>query len=413
MTLDAPPATRTRRSGTPRTAVVLVVLVVLATLGALVGTLATWPTDESRPETGFVDVDVERVSATVTTSRWDTCDGTVEDMAPDGSVPSTVRCLHVTAKVDGGSEAGTTVEVIATSGLTRADVPPGTAVVLEHYPSDENGDEVWAWGDFRRGVPLATFALAFALVTVLVAGMRGFRALVGLAIAFVVLAVHLVPALVQGQPALVATLSAATLVVVAVLYLAHGFSLRTTTALLGTLGGLLMVTVLGVVGARMAHLHPGSTEDTYQLARLLGDDGVRILQGVFLSGVVLAGIGVLNDVTITQASAVFELRASDPTASWRGLFARGMRIGRDHIASTVYTIAFAYAGASLPVLLLLELYDQPLGMTLTSGAFAEQIVSTLAGSIGLVLAIPLTTAVAAVVATRLAPTHVSAGGHRH
>ncbi|WP_273652479.1 YibE/F family protein [Cellulomonas fimi] len=412
MTVDAPPTSRARRTGTPRTAVVLVVLVVLATLGAVVGTIVTWPTDERRPETGFVEVDVERVAATVTGSRWDTCDGTVEDMAPDGSVPSTVRCLHVTAEVDAGSEAGTSVEVIATSGLTRADVPPGTAVVLEHYPADVNGDEVWAWGDFRRGVPLATFALAFALVTVLVAGMRGFRALVGLAIAFVVLAVHLVPALVQGQPALVATLSAATLVVVAVLYLAHGLSLRTTTALLGTLGGLLMVTVLGVIGARAAHLHPGSTEDTYQLARLLGDDGVRILQGVFLSGVVLAGIGVLNDVTITQASAVFELRASDPTASWRGLFTRGMRIGRDHIASTVYTIAFAYAGASLPVLLLLELYDQPLGLTLTSGAFAEQIVSTLAGSIGLVLAIPLTTAVAAVVAARLAPGRVH-GGHAH
>jgi len=405
--------TRPRPTGTSRTGVVLVALVVLATLAAVLGTALTWPGEDTRPDTGFVDVEVERVPAQVVGSRWDTCDGTVEDMEPDGSVPTTVRCLHVSAEVTSGSAAGTTVEVIATSGLTRADVPPGTSVVLEHYPADDTGDEVWAWGDFRRGVPLTAFALAFALVTVLVAGMRGLRALVGLAIAFLVLAVHLVPALVQGQPALVATLSAATLVVVVVLYLAHGFSLRTTTALLGTLGGLLLVTVLGVVGARVAHLHPGSTEDTYQLARLLGDDGVRILQGVFLSGVVLAGIGVLNDVTITQASAVFELRAADPAASWRSLFGRGMRIGRDHIASTVYTIAFAYAGASLPVLLLLELYEQPLGMTLTSGAFAEQVVSTLAGSIGLVLAIPLTTAVAAVSAVRLAPGRVSGGGHRH
>ncbi|AEE44636.1 YibE/F family protein [Cellulomonas fimi] len=410
MSVDAPAAPR--RAARSRTGVVLVVLVVLAATAAVVGLLATWPGEDRRPDTGFVDVEVERLSATVVGSRWDTCDGTVEDMEPDGSVPQTVRCLHVSAEVGAGASAGTTVEVIATSGLTRADVPPGTGIVLEHYPADQNGDEVWAWGDFRRGVPLTTFALAFALVTVLVAGMRGLRALVGLAVAFGVLAVHLVPALVQGQPALVATLSAATVVVVVVLYLAHGFSLRTTTALLGTLGGLVLVTVLGVVGAHVAHLHPGSTEDTYQLARLLGDDGVRILQGVFLSGVVLAGIGVLNDVTITQASAVFELRAADPAASWRTLLARGMRIGRDHIASTVYTIAFAYAGASMPVLLLLELYDQPLGQTLTSGAFAEQVVSTLAGSIGLVLAIPLTTAVAAVAAVRLAPARIS-GGHRH
>ena len=113
---------------------------------------------------------------------------------------------------------------------------------------------------------------------------------------------------------------------------------------------------------------------------------------------VLAGLGVLNDVTITQASAVWELRAADAGASWRGLFTGGMRIGRDHIASTIYTIAFAYAGASLPVLLLLQIYDLPLGQTLTSGQFAQEIVRTLAGAIGLILAIPFTTAIAATVA---------------
>ncbi|WP_448630041.1 YibE/F family protein [Cellulomonas soli] len=119
---------------------------------------------------------------------------------------------------------------------------------------------------------------------------------------------------------------------------------------------------------------------------------------MFLCGVVLAGLGVLNDVTITQASAVWELRAADPAAGWQRLFTQGMRIGRDHIASTVYTIAFAYTGASLPVLLLLEVYGQPFGQTITSGPFAEEVVRTLAGSIGLVLAIPLTTLVAALVA---------------
>ena len=103
-------------------------------------------------------------------------------------------------------------------------------------------------------------------------------------------------------------------------------------------------------------------------------------------------------MTITQASAVWELRSADPNATPRELFGRAMRIGRDHIASTVYTIAFAYAGASLPLLLLVEIYQLPLAQTLTGGEFAGEIVRTLVGSIGLVLAIPLTTAIAALVA---------------
>ena len=142
-----------------------------------------------------------------------------------------------------------------------------------------------------------------------------------------------------------------------------------------------------------------SSEDTYRLATMIGADGADQLRGLFLCGVVLAGLGVLNDVTITQASAVWELRSSAPEASRRVLFSRAMRTGRDHIASTVYTIAFAYAGAALPVLLLVQVYRLSLVQTLTSGQFAEEIVRTLVGSIGLVLAIPLTTAIATLVAT--------------
>jgi uncharacterized membrane protein len=111
------------------------------------------------------------------------------------------------------------------------------------------------------------------------------------------------------------------------------------------------------------------------------------------AGIVIASLGILNDVTVTQASAVWELRDLDPTAPPRRLFAGAMRIGRDHIASSVYTIVFAYAGAALPVLLLINLADRPLSTILTGEALGQEIVRTLVGSIGLVLAVPLTTAV--------------------
>lgn len=122
--------------------------------------------------------------------------------------------------------------------------------------------------------------------------------------------------------------------------------------------------------------------------------GLR-LQDLLLCGIVIAGLGALNDVTITQASAVWELHAADPAMPRRRLWLGGIRIGRDHIASTVYTLAFAYVGTALPLLLMAASYDRGLADTLMAGEIAEEVVRTLVSSIGLVLAIPATTAIAA------------------
>ncbi len=121
------------------------------------------------------------------------------------------------------------------------------------------------------------------------------------------------------------------------------------------------------------------------------------ISGIILCGLIISGLGVLNDVTITQSSAVWELWELAPETSARQLFTSAMRIGRDHIASTVYTIAFAYAGAALPVLILVMLYERPLGDALTSAELSEEVIRTLVGSVGLVLAIPVTTLIAVLV----------------
>jgi uncharacterized membrane protein len=130
------------------------------------------------------------------------------------------------------------------------------------------------------------------------------------------------------------------------------------------------------------------------------------------TGVIIAGLGVLNDVTITQASAVWELHETSPTMRPGRLFSRAMRIGRDHIASTVYTIAFAMAGAALPVLLLIYLYDRPILDVLPSEAISEELIRTLVGSIGLVLAVPLTTAIGVAVTRHAGPRTRQPAGHR-
>ncbi|MCG2798096.1 MAG: YibE/F family protein [Cellulomonas sp.] len=397
---------RARRSaGRPRTPLVLVGGVVLIALAAVAVMVWTWPgsVHEVAEDAGLAQTDVQYVSATVTGTQTTTCDATVEDTLADGTQPSTVTCLKVAAHVTSGSRAGADISVYATASVTAADVPVGTRIVVERYPAADGQAETWAWSDFRRTVPLGTLGLAFLLVAGLVGGWRGLRAVLGLAIALVVLWVYLLPALITGQPAMAASLAASVAIMVVVAYLTHGPSLRTTTALVGTVAGLLLIAGIGALATYAAHINPVAGEEDYRLAGMLGDDGVARLRGVFLASIVLAGLGVLNDVTITQASAVGELADAAPRAGFTALFTGGMRIGRDHLASTVYTIAFAYAGAALPVLLMLQLYELPLGQTLGQGVFAQEIVRTAAGAIGLLLAIPATTAIAAAVEVRSRP----------
>ena len=247
--------------------------------------------------------------------------------------------------------------------------------------------------DYVRSVPIGLLAIVYATIVVLVARWRGVAAVAGLVISLTGIGLFTLPALLAGSSGLAVGLVTASALMFVVLYLAHGFTARTTTALLGTIAGLAVTGALGWWAAGAANLTGLVGEDALQLPAYAPAVDLR---GVVLCGLILAGLGVLNDVTITQASAVWELHATRPDASRRELFTSAMRIGRDHIASTVYTIAFAYVGAALPMLLLVSLLAVPLGHTLTSGEIAEEVVRTLVSSIGLVLAIPLTTAVAVV-----------------
>jgi uncharacterized membrane protein len=192
---------------------------------------------------------------------------------------------------------------------------------------------------------------------------------------------------------------------IGVLYFAHGFSARTSTALLGTMFGLGITALLAAWATDAANLAGVGSHDA---TTLINTSANISISGVILCGLIISGLGVLNDVTITQSSAVWELYELAPGTSARKLFTSAMRIGRDHIASTVYTIAFAYAGAALPILIIVMLYNRPLGETLTSAELSEEVIRTLVGSIGLVLAIPVTTLIAVLV---VKATGIRTAGH--
>jgi uncharacterized membrane protein len=254
------------------------------------------------------------------------------------------------------------------------------------------GGAVYNFFDYERDTPIVVLALAFAVVVGLVARLRGLASLVGLAFAFFILLQFILPGLLAADsPTLVSLVGSAAIMFV-VLYLAHGFSARTTTALVGTLFGLALVAVLGSVAVSAAQLIGLTSEETQRLQLY---DPTLDFSALVLAGIIVAGLGVLNDVTITQASAIWQLHEVSPDITWRELYRRGMAVGRDHIASTVYTIVFAYAGAALPALLIFELSQRPLWTTVASYALAEEVIRTLVGAIALVLAVPVTTAAGA------------------
>jgi uncharacterized membrane protein len=295
-----------------------------------------------------------------------------------------------------GESAGarTTIRVppeVSTSGLA-----PGDRLELFRTPAGHGQPVSYSFSSVKRTTPLLWLALLFAVVVVLVAGRRGVMALVGLAVSGLTLYYFLLPALLSGKPGLaVATVSASAIMFV-VLYTTHGFSMRTSTALAGTLVGIGLTGLIGTLAIGDALLTGIADETGGMLSSFAG--GGLDFQGLLACSVVLAGLGVLNDVTITQSSSVWELRAAAPDASRRQMFTSAMRIGRDHIASTIYTIVFAYAGAALVVLMLLYVYDRPLLDLVSNESLAEEIVRTFTSAIGLILAVPVTTAIAAVIA---------------
>jgi uncharacterized membrane protein len=316
------------------------------------------------------------------------------DCGGDASAPA-ATCARVVVEIVKGEGKGEFQQIELPADVVAAGVSEGDELVLTRDAGAEGGAS-YGFYDYERSTPIVVLAIAFAVVVGAVARLRGLAALLGLAFAFAILLQFVLPGLLSDHsPTLVSLVGSAAIMFV-VLYLAHGFSARTTTALLGTLFGLTLVAVMGSLAVSAARLTGLTSEETVQLH---GFDPTLDFSGLVLAGIVVAGLGVLNDVTITQASAVWQLREVSPEMTWRELYRRGMAVGRDHIASTVYTIVFAYAGAALPLLLLFEVYAQPIWTIVTSSALAEEVIRTLVGAIALVLAVPVTTAVGAFFAT--------------
>nr|WP_256338721.1 YibE/F family protein [Streptomyces sp. 2112.3] len=311
---------------------------------------------------------------------------------PTGGETKGKPCQQATIKVTTGENAGRTFQAVVTPDALRH-YTTGQEVVVAYSPKAPK-DLQYAVSDVDRTVPMWVLAALFACAVVIVGRLRGVLALVALAASFVVLTLFILPAILQGSNPLVVAVVGGSAIMLIALYLCHGLTARTSVAVLGTLASLLLIGLLGSVFINWALL-TGNTDDTTGLVHGLYPD-IEI-RGLLLAGIIIGSLGVLDDVTVTQTAAVWELKEADPSAGWRKLYGAAMRIGRDHIASVVNTLVLAYAGAALPLLLLFSIAQSSVGTVATSEVVAEEVIRTLVGSIGLVAAVPLTTLLAALV----------------
>lgn len=313
---------------------------------------------------------------------------------PDAPRNTSYTCQRSLIDIESGPHKGNRTLLEIAPGPGQPDLHAGDELRLVRQ-TDPSGTPMYSFEDYARGLPLTLIVVAFVVVVVAVARWRGLRALLGLVFAFAVLVLFMLPALLDGKPAIPVALVAGALILYAVLYLAHGVNLRTSSALLGTLTSMIVAAVLSWVAIKMTNLTGLSEEQNTNVATYIEHVSIT---GLLLAGFIIGSLGVLNDVTITQASAAFELAAIDKGASRREVFTAAMRVGRDHIASTVYTLVLAYAGGALPLLLLFSVAGRSIRDVLTGDAVAIEIARSSVGGIALALSVPLTTAIAVMLA---------------
>ncbi|WP_460568794.1 YibE/F family protein [Humibacter soli] len=388
------------------------VLVVLGVLGVLtiVGLVLLWPNYTSVQKasshahyaaqgTTFVNASVEAIQSN--------CPGFTSPTTSSATGPGDSRaCQLAKVKVLSGSSKGIQITLPVLWPYSKGDLSVGDQVQLmqSHTGSAEaaqsdaqngtigagNGSSFTVAG-IVRNQPILWWVLAFVVVVAAVGALRGILSLVALAFAGATFVFFTLPALISGSSGLAVGIVSAAAIMFVVIYLAHGLSIRSSVALLGTLTGVALTAGISQWMLATTHLTGVPDDTTGNISVITTAIDFR---GLLSCAIIIAGLGALNDITITQTSAVWELRTAAPTMSRGELFTAAMRIGRDHIASTIYTIVFAYAGTALAVLVTIYLYNRPVGLLLSGDDIATEVVRTLCSSIGLILAMPATTALA-------------------
>ena len=272
----------------------------------------------------------------------------------------------------------------------------GDTVILTKT-TDQKGKPHYSITDRYRLDKILFIALAFVAAVIFFAGKRGVGSIIGMGISLAVIVLFIIPQILNGADPLGVSILGCIVILVTTIYLAHGFSQRTTIAVVATALSLFLTGIFAAIFVKLALLSGLGSEDTYILQQSYTHP--INFHGLLLGGILIGALGVLDDVTTTQTAAVYELAETDKKLTVPDLIKKGLRIGKEHIVSVVNTLVLAYAGASIGIFIFLVLatreHIQPLWVIVNSEVITEEIIRTLAGSMGLILAVPLTTVLAA------------------
>jgi uncharacterized membrane protein len=331
------------------------------------------------------------------TSQTQTVQGRVLRITDDHLTQSergAVRHQTIVVSVDGRE---TTIQRdFAVGDVGNIKVEPGQDVLLGQSPGPQG--VTYYITDVVRAFPLWLLITSFVAMVMLVGGWRGFGSLVGMVVSLLVIVRFVIPAILSGGNPLLFSIVGSLVILITTLYLAHGINPKSSVALLGTAAGLLLTGLLAVFFTSFVKLTGLGSEDATTLAVVSG--GKIEASGLLLGTIIIGGLGVLTDMAVGQASAVFEISEAGGRFGIGELFRRGMNVGKDHVAAIVNTLVLAYAGASLPLLIILSTQSEPLGNLLNREFMSEEIVRTLVPCIGILAAVPVTTLLAAFAAQR-------------
>ncbi|MGI5165564.1 YibE/F family protein [Spirillospora sp. CA-253888] len=384
--------------GAVRVCLAVIVPLAVVTLAALVWMWPDAPKAADAPSPGMSKVHGKIVGIALKPCAKQVglgAEGEPNGLGGTAPPPDPRKCGDAQIELTEGMEKGRVVTTALPSGPGSQRFGTGDKVIVLHLADTPEGNP-YQLSDHDRSGPLWLVGAAFVLAVVAFGRWRGLTALVGLAVTFVLLLKFLIPAVLAGEPPLAVAIVCAAAIMLAVLYLTHGFTVPTSIAVIGTLASLTLTGVLAWAAIGLTRLS-GITDEsslnldlTYQIST----------QGLLLASIIIGSLGVLDDVTVTQSMTVAELAHANPAYRFAELYRAGARVGRAHIASVINTIILAYAGASLPLLLLFSIGRQPLGEVLTGSVVAQEIVRSVAGTLGLIAAVPITTALAALARTR-------------
>lgn len=301
------------------------------------------------------------------------------------------------------------IDLNTTNNLYEA----GDQVYVSYTPATEPGqEEMFIITDRVRTTPMLVLAAIFAAAIIALGRWKGVRAILGLAFTFAVIIWFLVPRILDGANPVTVSVLAAIFIFMFTLYIVHGISRMTTAAVIGTSVSLMITGILAFIWVRLSSLTGLASDEAAFIQVMVGGEGIN-MQGLLLGGIIIGALGVLDDVTVSQSSTVFELRKANSQLTMSQLFASGVTVGRDHIAATVNTLVLAYAGVALPLLILFTQLNEPVLHTMNREILAEEIIRTLVGSLGLICAVPLTTGIAAYMAVNSDPEEIGDYHHGH